>query len=195
MDISLDAKLLILAVTLIALYTIYVTIQITPTISAVLAVVILVIAFLFTTGYLEKIFLVSSVGKIIIRTPTGGYAPPGEESGLGIYEDPNMTIPVTVIDWGTITPYSVVSKNKNLYFVNLRDNPIKMNLSAQNWKPEQISRYMWLIWNYNNLPLRKMNVTLITFMLYVNGTIKEIVPSNGILEFSFDIVIMIEEVT
>jgi len=188
MNITLSTKLIILGSTIIFFIATYVLIN-KRTLAGSTLMVIFILSAIFMIFYSQYIFTVlKNVGIIKIVYPPGG-APPSGELGIGVYEDPNITTPLTQIDWGTITPASVVSVYKNVFIKNIGQKDCKLSMKTENWNPIEASNHIWLSWSYDNMPIRKENITLITFGLHVNSSI----ISTGITNFSFDIVIYVEE--
>jgi hypothetical protein len=187
MNIAESTKLIILGSTTVFFIATYVLIN-KRTLAGSTVMVIFILSMIFMMFYSQYIFTVlKNVGIIKIVYPPGGS--PSGELGIGVYEDPNATTILTQIDWGTITPASVVSVYKNVFIKNIGQKDCKLSMKTENWNPVEASNHMWLSWSYDNMPIRKENITLITFGLHVNSSIL----STGITNFSFDIVIYIEE--
>ena len=191
MNIALSTKLIILGSTIIFFIATYVLIN-KRTLAGSTLMVIFILFMIFIMFYSQYIFIVlKNTGVIKIVYPPGGTPPPSGELGIGVYEDPNATTTLTQIDWGEITPASVVSVYKNVFIKNIGQKDCKLSMKTENWNPAEASNHIWLSWSYDNMPIRKENITLITFGLHVNSSIL----STGITNFSFDIVIYVEEAT
>jgi hypothetical protein len=190
LEIAQQTKLIIIGATLIFYTATYILIVKKPLAGSIITAlfIIYVISMMYFSQYIFTVL--RNVGIIKIVYPPGG-APPSGEFGIGVYEDPDASVPLTQIDWGEITPASVVSVYRNVYIKNIGQKDCKLSMQTENWKPSEASKHMWLSWSYNNLPLRRGNITLITFGLHVNSSI----VSTGITNFSFDIVIYVEEAT
>lgn len=187
-NLEQSIKILLNGTTIIFLIITYICITRRHYIISTLTLFMLIALLLYTFLPSYYNILLKNVGHIkIIPQPHGGA--PSEDLQIGVYQDPNATVPVTSIDWGEITPASIVSVYRNVFIKNIGRIPCKLEMYTQNWSPEEASKHMWLSWNYNNMPLEVKNITLITFGLHVNSSIIE----TGITYFSFDIVIMVTE--
>jgi len=188
MNIAQSTKLIILGSTTVFFIATYVLIN-KRTLAGSTLIVFFILSMIFMIFYSQYIFTVlKNVGVIKIVYPPGGSSPSGE-LGIGVYEDPNATTTLTQIDWGTITPASVVSVYKNVFIKNIGQRDCKLSMKTDNWNPAEASNHMWLSWSYDNMPIQKENITLITFGLHVNSSIL----STGITNFSFDIVLYVGE--
>ena len=101
--------------------------------------------------------------------------------GVGIFWDPNATLPVEYVDWGILEPGETVSEV--LYFKSQSNVNITLTMATYNWDPPNATEYMNLSWNYTSQPLTPKSVTPIEMVLHVYSNI------TGITEFTFDITI------
>jgi hypothetical protein len=99
--------------------------------------------------------------------------------GLGVYTNPECTIPLTSLSWGTLQPGG--SQNLQCYIKNESNMPTTITMSTDNWSPSNAGNYLTLNWNYDSNPVAVGNVVHITFTLTVSPSIE------GITTFSFDI--------
>lgn len=101
--------------------------------------------------------------------------------GVGIYQDADFTILVTLIDWGTLEPGE--TKNVSVYILNTSNVPITLNMTTENWIPANASNYMVMSWTYDGSVIAVGGYVHVALILSVKSTI------SGITNFSFDIVV------
>lgn len=98
-----------------------------------------------------------------------------------VYWERDCLTVVTDIDWGTLDPNT--SKNRLLYIRNEGSGNITLQLTTENWIPDNCTYYITLTWNYGNQVIVPDEVILITFTLTISANI------TGINNFTFDIII------
>ena len=96
---------------------------------------------------------------------------------IQLYEDLNVTIPLTPINWGTLSPGE--SRNRTIYITNANNVSWTLTVRTANWTPAEAEQY--INFTMANTTLKPASVTPVTFTL----TVAENVPSN--LKFSFNI--------
>lgn len=117
---------------------------------------------------------------------SNNYAPYDEVNvqaavNVGLYWDANCSVPVSFLDWGTISQGSV--KNITIFIRNEGNAPSSLFLKATNWNPVNASDFLVLSWDYSN------------YLVYPRQTIKVLLTLavasfvDGIDDFSFDLVI------
>ncbi|MFB0523975.1 MAG: hypothetical protein ACETVZ_00415 [Phycisphaerae bacterium] len=102
--------------------------------------------------------------------------------GVGVYQDPELTVPLTEINWGILEPGE--EKNQSAYIKNESNVPVTLVLTTENWSPQNASSFIALTWDYDGQLLGVDGFVEVTFTLAVDPTI------SGIDTFSFDIVIV-----
>ena len=102
--------------------------------------------------------------------------------GVAVYQDPELTVPLTEINWGILEPGE--AKNHTAYIKNESNVPITLVLITENWNPLNASKFVALTWDYDGQLLEVDGFVEVTFTLVVDSAI------SGIDTFSFDIVIV-----
>ena len=102
--------------------------------------------------------------------------------GVGVYQDPALTVPLTEIDWGILEPGE--QKNHTAYIKNESNVLVTLVLTTENWSPLNASSFVALTWDYDGQLLEVDGFVDVTFTLAVDPVI------SGIDAFSFDIVIV-----
>jgi len=117
----------------------------------------------------------SSAGSIQIQTT----------AEIGVYSNPECTISLTSLPWGTLEPGG--SKNIDCYIKNEGSSAITLSLETSEWYPTSpdVTEYLTFDWNYNETPINPDAVVHITFTLTVSPDI-----TADITSFSFDITIV-----
>ena len=138
------------------------------------AAVAIAIAVSFSAGFL--------VGAIMERSGRIGNQAAIKAVGVAVYQDPALTVPLTVINWSVLEPGE--QKNHTAYIKNESNVPITLVLTTENWSSVNASSFVALTWDYNGEPLGVDGFVEVTFTLAVDPVI------SGIDAFSFDIVIV-----
>jgi len=102
--------------------------------------------------------------------------------GVGVYQDPALTVLLTEINWGVLEPGE--EKNHTAYIENDSNVPITLVLTTDNWSPVNASNSISLTWDYDGQSAAVGGFVEATFTLAVDPAI------SGIDAFSFDIIIM-----
>ena len=102
--------------------------------------------------------------------------------GVGVYWDSACTDPLSSIGWGMLEPGS--SKDVSCYIRNEGNSVSNLSMYTSNWNPSNASEYMSLSWDYGGQSINPDEVLQVTFTLSVSASIE------GIMNFSFDIVII-----
>ena len=138
------------------------------------AAVTIAIAVSFAAGFF--------VGGIIERSQRISNQAAIKAVGVGVYQDPALTVPLTEINWGVLEPGE--EKNYTAYIKNESNVPVTLVLTTENWTPLNASSFVALSWDYDGQPLGVDEFVKLTFTLAVDPAI------SGIEAFSFDIVIV-----
>ena len=93
--------------------------------TALVAVVAIVIAVSFSAGFL--------VGAIMERGRRINNQAAIKAVGVGVYQDSELTVPLTEINWGILEPGE--KKNHTAYIENESNVPITLVLTTDNWSP------------------------------------------------------------
>lgn len=101
---------------------------------------------------------------------------------VGVYQDPELSVPLTEIDWGVLEPGE--EKNYTAYIKNESNVSLTLFLITENWNPLNASSFITLSWNYDGQPFEVDASVEVTLTLAVDMAI------SGIKTFSFDIVIV-----
>jgi len=141
---------------------------------ALVAAVAIIIAASFAAGFF--------VGAVVESSRRVSNKAAIKAVNVGVYEDPELTVPLTEIDWGVLEPGQ--EKNYTAYIKNESNVLLTLFLITENWSPLNASSFVALTWNYDGKPLELDEFVEVTFTLAVDLAI------SGIKAFSFDIVIV-----
>ena len=122
------------------------------------------------------------VGAVMERSRRIGNQAAIKAVGVGVYQDPSLTVPLTEINWGILEPGE--EKNHTAYIRNESNVPITLVLTTENWSPVNASSFVALTWDYEGQLLEVDGFVEVAFTLVVDPAI------SGIEAFSFDIVIV-----
>lgn len=100
---------------------------------------------------------------------------------VSAWEDANMTVPLTEIDWGILVPGE--TKNFSAYVLSISNVPVVLNMTVGNWLPENASDWIACTWNREGATLAVNANTTFTVTLSVSANI------TNISHFEFDIVL------
>jgi len=142
--------------------------------TALVATVAIALAVSFSAGFL--------VGAIMERSRRISNQAAIKAVGVGVYQDPELTVPLTEINWGILEPGE--EKNHTAYITNESNVPVTLFLSTENWSPLNTSSFVALTWNYDGHSVAVDGFIEATFTLAVDPAI------SGTETFSFDIVIV-----
>jgi len=129
-------------------------------------------------GGIRHLTLTFEGGQVIYRIPAGAQM---LALGVGLYWDVTCTGPVTMVDWGTLTPGQ--TKGVTVYIKNTGNGPMRGSISSDNWVPDGAGQYFDLTWDFGSLPLEAGRVRKTTIYIHVHDDI------TGITDFSFNIII------
>ena len=106
--------------------------------------------------------------------------------GVEVCTDPNCTVVLDSIDWGTQYP----SQSRNTTFcVKLMGNtPSTLDLSTDNFAPIEAEQYLALTWDYDGHIVNPEDVSEVIVTLTVSSSIA------GVESFSFDMIVTAYEV-
>jgi hypothetical protein len=122
--------------------------------------------------------------SVLIRIPSVGRI---KAVGVKFYWDEACTKEATQIDWGTLTPGATYGVT--LFCKNIKNAPVTLNLTTNNWNPPNANQYLHGNWNYTGAVIPVGSVIPIQFQLSVS------INTTGIDQFSFDYVIGVTEYT
>lgn len=91
-----------------------------------------------------------------------------------LYEDPNVTIPLTPINWGTLRPGR--THNRTIYIANGDNQSWILTVRTANWTPPEVEQY--INFSMANTTLKPLAVTPVTFTLTVTYNISNITKFN-----------------
>jgi hypothetical protein len=102
--------------------------------------------------------------------------------GVGVYQDPALTVHLTEIDWGVLEAGE--EKNHTAYVKNESNVPVTLFLNTENWSPVNASALITVTWDYDGHLVDVDGVIEVTFTLAVEPSI------SGIKTFTFDMIIV-----
>jgi len=121
--------------------------------------------------------------SVLIRIPSVGRI---KAVGVKFYWDEACTREATQIDWGLLTPGGTYGVP--LFCKNIKNTPVTLNLTTNNWNPSNANQYLFGDWNYTTgTVIHEGEVIPIQFQLSVSINI------TGIDHFSFDYVVGVTE--
>jgi hypothetical protein len=100
---------------------------------------------------------------------------------INVYQDANCTLPLSVINWGTVEPSE--TRNVTAYLRNEGNTPILAFISTNNYDPLNASLFLQVYWNYDGSSIEPFQVFQAAIFLHVASNV------TGINGFSFDIII------
>ncbi len=100
--------------------------------------------------------------------------------GLEIYGDPDGSLVVTSLEWGTLDPGAVL--HRTLYFKSTSSISATMTMHIENWSPAAVADFITLSWNYDGSPLSPGEIRPVILTLALSSSVL------GISNFSFDYV-------
>jgi hypothetical protein len=102
--------------------------------------------------------------------------------GCSIYGDPDGTLELSSIDWGTLEPGQVAART---VYIRIHGNtPQTLQLVVDNWNTDAARQGMTLTWDYDGKPIQPNDVRQVVMTLTVSQNI------IGVSEFSFDITVI-----
>ncbi|MDH5686277.1 MAG: hypothetical protein OEZ48_00200 [Candidatus Bathyarchaeota archaeon] len=150
----------------------------------VLLILIVIAVYSSKTGR-SLTFGIPSTGNIVTRS--GGASGDTVHEDLHVYWDEDGGEEVQQISWGTLYPGD--SKTNTLYLKN-EGNPVilKVNITTGNWNPPEAEQYLTFTAAIEKDVLSPKETTLTIWTLQVDPQI------TGVKEFSFDIIVDVENV-
>ncbi len=100
-------------------------------------------------------------------------------NSVGIYWDAECENRVYSLDWGNLSPGS--NQKITVYMRNEGNEPIILDMLAQNWSPLIAAEVMSLSWDYQGYPIYANQVIVTELVLSVSPQIQ------GVTSFTFDI--------
>ena len=148
---------------------------------AILAIVVVGLVLAVTTaGLLSVSQTVPSTGTVTVPTPTPTPTPITTVD-VGVYSDSACNLPLTSIDWGTISPGGSVTRT--IYVKNTGNTQITLSMTKTNWNPPNADGLITITWDKESTILTTNAVATATLTLSVSPSI------SGITTFSVNIVI------
>lgn len=98
---------------------------------------------LFVTLVVTVIASATIILSLMIRIPSVGRI---KAIGVKFYWDGNATQEATEIDWGMLSPSGTYGVT--LFCKNIRNVPVTLNLTTNNWNPPDAQTYLHGDWNY-----------------------------------------------
>jgi len=108
-----------------------------------------------------------------------------ESKDLIIYKNAKITNKLKNLNWGDINPNS--TKTEKIFLKNFKNETLIFNVYADNWHPENASKYIIFNSEHDLYSIKPDEVVRINLFLFVKADI------HSIKEFSFDIVVDAEE--
>ncbi|UCE15555.1 MAG: hypothetical protein JSV12_06690 [Candidatus Bathyarchaeota archaeon] len=102
--------------------------------------------------------------------------------GVSVWQDVNLTTPLTQLDWGFIEPGENVTIT--CYVRNEGNIPETLGLLTENWTPANASDWINLSWNLEGVTIDFGEALTGNFTLTVSSSI------TSVIKFSFDTVIV-----
>lgn len=93
-------------------------------------------------------------------------------ANLGVYSDSACTVPLTTIDWGSISPGNTATQT--LYVKNTGSISLTLSMTASNWSPASANGPLTVTWNRESATLGAGQSTSATLTLAVSSSITEI---------------------
>lgn len=100
---------------------------------------------------------------------------------VGVFWDSACTRDVTLtgVNWGNVTIGT--ETDIIVYAKNLGQSAIILSMNSSSWNPLSASSAMFLLWDYNGIPISAGGVIKLTLRLYVASNI------TGVTNFNFNI--------
>lgn len=107
--------------------------------------------------------------------------------GVEVYWDSNLSNKTERIDWGTSLPGS--TKNVTLYIQSASNLEVTLNLSIDNWQPDDLADYLNIFWDYNGTSLAPDESTPVTLSMSTSSSTSMVryLIENNVQNFNFDI--------
>ena len=139
--------------------------------------IIPVIAVALMTGLLLAFAASGDLVSSTIVQNTGIVA----SANVGVYSDYSCTQSLTSINWGTISPGSVVTRT--VFVKNTGIAPLTLSLTISNWSPASANGPITVYWDQEYTVLDPNHGVTATLTLSLSSN------TNGITIFSFNVVI------
>ena len=92
-------------------------------------------------------------------------------ANLEVYSNSECTIPLTAINWETLTPGE--SRPQTIYLKNTGNVPLTLSMTTTNWDPPSANGPITITWNKGGTVLPPGQSTPATITLSVNSGISE----------------------
>lgn len=105
--------------------------------------------------------------------------------GVEVFEDPGATVPLTLIDWGVLSPGDLAGVT--VYVKNTKNVNFTIAMNSSSWEPPEVEQHITVEWNYTGEVLVPEQISPVQITLYVSYDI------INVDTFSFDIWIIATE--
>jgi hypothetical protein len=105
---------------------------------------------------------------------------------IEVYRERECINEVSLLNWGVLTPNS--TKTATIFVKKIGTIDLELNVSAENWAPENCIDYLNFSWNYSGITDPFSNAEPITLTLKISENIERIT------NFEFNILIIGTEV-
>jgi len=146
---------------------------------AIVALALVVLALTLTAyGTVSESKNIISSGSI--ATSSGiSVASNDARSGIGVYSNSVCTVPMTTINWGSVSPGGTVTTT--IYVKNTGDVSLTLSMQTSNWNPTSANGLLTVSWNQEGKTLAPGQSTAATITLTVSA------GTTGITSFSVQI--------
>ena len=134
----------------------------------VLVACLILVLIVGLAGALNRFVVIENKGSVVV-------------AGVAVYKDSSCSEPLTVIDWGNVSPGSTATYNA--WFRNEGNCNVTLSMHMENMVPANLSQYMCLSWSYDGSLLKPWEAKYVFFTLNVYEN------TSAITNFSFDIVV------
>jgi len=107
------------------------------------------------------------------------YGAVSASASLGLYSDSACTIPLSPVNWGTLTPGSAATRT--IYVKNAGDLSLTLGMTASNWSPASANVPIAIMWDKEGITLSPGNSIAATLTLTVSSSVA------GVTDFSAQI--------
>ncbi|MCW4003170.1 MAG: hypothetical protein NWE95_04565 [Candidatus Bathyarchaeota archaeon] len=136
----------------------------------VLAIILISLALTLTAYSATNVSININSSGLITTTST-------PSSSLGVYSDSACTVPLTALDWGSLSPGGTVTKN--VYLKNTQGTAtLTLGMTTSNWNPTSANGPITVTWNKQGTTLAPGQSTAATLTLTVSSSISGITSFN-----------------
>lgn len=91
---------------------------------------------------------------------------------IELYNDKACTTKMNSLDWGTIYPGENITRNA--YIRNIGNDDVTLEMETLRWKPQILSNYLTVTWNYQNQIVKRNELIQVTWTLISANNIPQI---------------------